>query len=80
MAGLPVAGPSGRSRFIRLAFAGFTSCLVSRAPDSDRHLMYNGHGGPDMLLFAGQLPNQDANDMLAHWTRSFDRPLGVAAQ
>ena len=42
--------------------------------------MYNGHGGPDMLLFAGQLPYQDANDMLAHWTRSFERPLGVAAQ
>ena len=75
--GLPEAWSDARSLFIRLAFADFTSYLVSRYPDSDHHLMYHGHGGPGGLLFAGQLSYQDANDMLSHWTRSLDRPLGV---
>ena len=75
--GLPEAWSDARSLFIRLAFADFTSYLVSRYPDSDHHLLYHGHGGPGGLLFAGQLSYQDANDMLSHWTRSLDRPLGV---
>ena len=76
--GLPAAGSADtRSLFIKQAFAGFTSYIVSRYPDSEHHLIYSGHGGPGGLLFAAQLLYQDANDMLAHWTYRLGRPLGV---
>ena len=75
--GLPAAGSDTRSLFIKQAFAGFTSDIVSRYPDSEHHLLYSGHGGPGGLLFGAQLLYQDANDMLAHWTYRLGRPLGV---
>ena len=75
--GLPAAGSADtRSLFIKQAFAGFTSYIVSRYPDSEHHLIYSGHGGPGGLLFDAQLLYQDANDMLAHWTYRLGRPLG----
>ena len=75
--GLPEAWTEERSLFIAQAFAKFTSYLVSRYPDSEHHLMYNGHGGPGGKLFAGQLLYQHADEMLAGWVESLGRPLGV---
>ena len=75
--GLPEPWTEARSRFIKQAFADFSSHLAARYPDSDHHLMYNGHGGPGGRLFAGQLTYRDAGDLLAHWTGALGRPLGV---
>ena len=75
--GMPDPWTDARSLFIKRAFADFTSLLAKRYPDSEHHLMYNGHGGPGGRLFAAQLTYIDANDLLAHWTRALGRPLGV---
>ena len=74
---MPDPWTEARSRFIKQAFQDFTSILTKRYPDSDHHLMYHGHGGPGGRLFAGQLTYDDANDLLANWTRALGRPLGV---
>ena len=75
--GMPGPWTEARSRFIKQAFADFVSILTKRYPDSDHHLMYNGHGGPGGRLFAAQLTYGDADDLLANWTRALGRPLGV---
>ena len=75
--GMPDPWTEARSEFIKQAFVDFTSLLAERYPDSDHHLMYNGHGGPGGRLFAAQLTYGDADDLLAHWTRALGRPLGV---
>ena len=75
--GMPGPWTEARSRFIKRAFADFTSLLTKRYPDSDHHLSYHGHGGPGGRLFAAQLTYGDADDLLANWTRALGRPLGV---
>ena len=75
--GLPEAWTEERSLFIAQAFTEFTSYIVSRYPDSEHHLKYNGHGGPGGKLFAGQLLYRHADEMLAGWVESLGRPLGV---
>ncbi|MDE0436117.1 MAG: hypothetical protein OXH92_19110 [Bryobacterales bacterium] len=75
--GMPDPWTDARSRFIKQAFADFTTLLAKRYPDSDHHLMYVGHGAPGGQLFEGQLTYEDAGDLLAEWTRALGRPLGV---
>lgn len=75
--GMPEPWTDARSRFIRDAFASFTAHLVDRFPDSDHHLIYNGHGGPGGRLFGAQLTYRDADGMLRAWAQALGRPLGV---
>ena len=77
MEGMPDRHTPGRSRFLRDAFARFTSYLARRYPDSAHHLMYNGHGGPGGRLLGGEVTYSDASALLAHWSGALGRRLGV---
>ncbi|MCY3928067.1 MAG: PKD domain-containing protein [Acidobacteria bacterium] len=77
MDGMPGPNTPERSRFLRDAFAKFTSYLTERYPDSGHHLMYNGHGGPGGRLFEAQVTYSDASSLLAHWAGKLGRRLGV---
>jgi len=70
-------GTEARSTFLKNAFMDISSYLVEQYPDADHHLMYSGHGGPGGALFAAQLLNKDAYELLDVWTQSLGRPLGV---
>ncbi len=76
--GLPSVDDSvARSNFLKNSFIAFAKYIVELHPDSDHHLMFNGHGGPGGALFAGQLGVADADLFLKHWTESLGHNLGV---
>ena len=80
--GLPVApadNPYSRevSFFLQQAFKEIATYLVGRYPDSEHHLIFNGHGAPGGRLIEYRMHADDVDRMLAHWTAALERPLGV---
>ena len=74
---MPQAFTDERSAFLKSAFVDIASYLVSRHPNSDHHLAYQGHGGPGGALFELQLKYDHAHEFLNFWSQSLGRPLGV---
>ena len=76
-AGLPPPYTASRSAFLGRVFEEFAALIVSRHPQSEHHLMYDGHGAPGGALFELQLRYEDAGAFLRSWTQTLGRPLGV---
>ena len=75
--GMPEAWTNERSTFLKSAFMDIVSYIVNQHPNSDHHLIYNGHGGPGGRLFDAQLNNDHAYEFLNFWSTSLGKPLGV---
>ncbi|RVT47831.1 hypothetical protein EMM73_03510 [Rheinheimera sediminis] len=66
-----------RNEFLITAFERISDYLVQAHPNSDHHLMFNGHGGPGGRLFEGMVSYQGAGQLLGNYQQQLGRKLGV---